>query len=288
MYIGKIKIGYQEQPFMVAEIGINHNGDINLAKQLIDGAAEAGCAAVKFQKRTVEKVYSSEELERPRENLFGSTNGDLKRGLEFGRAEYDEIDRYCKAKGIMWYASPWDEASVDFLEQYDLPCYKIASPSATDKDLIEYIKSKGKPIIVSTGMMDDSLVERVVDILGEENLVIMHCTSTYPAKTSELHLLNVPRMIRKYPGAYIGYSGHEVGAYPSLIAAAYGACVIERHITLDRAMWGSDHAASLELGGLSRLMAELKELRNYMGQADKVILESERPIIEKLRRKHTI
>lgn len=288
MYIGNRKIGYGERPFVTAEVGINHNGDVGLAKQLIDGAFAAGCDAVKFQKRTIEIVYTPEELEKPRESPFGTTNGDLKRGLELGKKEYDEIDRYCKDKNFIWFASPWDQKSVDFLEQYNPPCYKIASPCATDKKLIIYIKSKSRPIIVSTGMMDDPMIEQVVKILGEEDLIILHCVSTYPAKPSELNLQNIPRLIKKYPKAYIGYSGHEVGVYSTLVAAALGACVIERHITLDRAMWGSDQAASLELVGLNRLTSQLKALPLYLGEKTKRILESEKSIEAKLRRRFTL
>lgn len=286
--IGDKTVGYNSKPFIVAEIGINHNGDVNIAKQLIDGAIVHGCDAVKFQKRTVDVVYTAEELARPRENPFGPTNGHLKRGLEFGKEEYDEIDRYCKTKGIMWFASPWDEASVDFLEQYNLPCYKIASACNLDKDLMAHVKSKGRPIMVSVGMTDDKRIEKIVKFLGEENLVILHCTSTYPGKDHELHLTNIPRLIKKYPKAYIGYSGHEVGVYSSLVAAALGACVVERHITLDRAMWGTDQAASLELYGLGRLTAQLRDLPIYFGEPVKVVLESEKPIEAKLRRKNTL
>ena len=287
--IGNKKIGYNESIFVVAEIGINHNGDVEIAKKLIDGAIAAGCDAVKFQKRTIELVYSTEELARPRESPFGATNGDLKRGLEFGRTEYDEIDRYCKKKKIIWFASPWDEASVDFLECYDPPCYKIASACNLDKDLMAYIKSKDRPIVVSTGMTDDFRLDRIVKFLGEEDLVILHCIATNPAKDSDLNLANIPCLIKKYPKAFIGYSGHEVGVYPSLVAAALGACFIERHITLDRAMWGSDHAASLELGGLQRLVArELRHLKEYLGNNYKEILLAEKNIELKLRRKITL
>lgn len=288
MKIGNIEIGYNKNPFMIAEIGINHNGDIEIAKKLIDAAADAGCHAVKFQKRTVDVVYSKEDLERPRENPFGPTNGHLKKALEFGKEHYDQIHEHSKNREILWSASPWDEQSVDFLEQYNPPFYKIASASATDKDLLLYIKSKRRPIVVSTGMMDEDIMDRVVKTLGEDDLVIMHCVSTYPAKDNELHLQNIPRLIEKYPEALIGYSGHEVGVYSTLVAAALGACVIERHITLDRAMWGSDQAASLEVVGLNKLMKELRELRRYLGEDRKFILESERPIMAKLRRKDTI
>ena len=282
------KIGYGIVPFVIAEIGINHNGSLEIAKKLIDAAHSVGADAVKFQKRTVDVVYSPEELARERDNPFGKTNGDLKRGLEFGKKEYDEIDRYSKEKGILWSASPWDEGSVDFLEQYDPPFYKIASASATDKDLITYIKSKGRPVIVSTGMMDDAMIDSVVKILGEDGLVIMHCTATYPAKNTELHIRNIPRLIKKYPKAHIGYSGHEVGVWSTLVAASLGACVLERHITLDRAMWGSDQAASLEVPGFEHLIKQIRILPEVFGEDKKVILESEAPIAKKLRRKNTI
>ena len=274
--------------FVIGEIGINHNGSLEIAKKLIDAAHSVGADAVKFQKRTVDVVYSPEELARERDNPFGKTNGDLKRGLEFGKKEYDEIDRYSKEKGILWSASPWDEGSVDFLEQYDPPFYKIASASATDKDLITYIKSKGRPVIVSTGMMDDAMIDSVVKILGEDGLVIMHCTATYPAKNTELHIRNIPRLIKKYPKAHIGYSGHEVGVWSTLVAASLGACVLERHITLDRAMWGSDQAASLEVPGFEHLIKQIRILPEVFGEDKKVILESEAPIAKKLRRKNTI
>lgn len=284
LQIGSKKISYDQTPFFIAEIGINHNGSIDLAKQLIDKAVECGCDAVKFQKRTVDVVYSPEDLARPRENPFGPTNGHLKRGLEFGKKEYDEIDKYCKAKGILWFASPWDEQSVDFLEQYNPPCYKIASACNRDKNLLKYIKSKNKPILVSTGMSTDKTIQGIIKVLGEENLIILHCTSTYPCAEEELNLANIPRLIAKYKKAFIGYSGHEVGVYPSLVAAALGACVVERHFTLARQTWGSDHAASLEPEGLRRLVKELKYLKTYMGINKKKLLESEKPIEKKLRR----
>src|SRR3989344_4603485 len=264
--IGNKLVGLGQPCFIICEIGINHNGSLELAKKLIDMAVAAGCDAVKFQKRTIDVVYTPEELAKPRENPFGPTNGDLKRGLEFGKKEYDEIDRYCKDKGILWFASAWDEASVDFLEQYNPPVYKIASACNTDRGLLEYIKSKGRPVILSTGMSSDEMIDKMVKILGEKDLIILHCTSTYPAANAELHLKNIPRLIKKYPLAFVGYSGHEVGAYPPLVAAALGACVIERHITLDRAGWGSDQAASLEISGLHRLTTELAALSSYMGE----------------------
>lgn len=287
--IGNKLIGYNQSIFVVAEIGINHNGSVDVATQLIDMAKLAGCDAVKFQKRTVDVVYTPEDLTRPRESQFGNTNGDLKRGLEFGRDEYDEIDRYCREKGILWFASPWDEESVDFLEHYNPPCYKIASACNLDKGLMVHIKSMGRPIIVSTGMCDEDRIARIVAFLGENGLIVLHCTATYPAKDYELHLANIPRLIQKYPLALIGYSGHEAGVFSSLVAGALGACAIERHITLDRSMPGTDQPASLEFVGLQKLVKELRSLkRDYLGSAVKEILESEKPIEAKLRRIRTL
>ncbi len=288
MLIGKRIVEYGIPPLLIAEIGINHNGSLQTAFDLIDGAKAAGCDMVKFQKRTVDVVYTPEELAKPRDNPFGSTNGDLKRGLEFGKKQFDAIDDYCRAKKIMWFASPWDEASVDFLEQYDPPCYKIASACNRDAGLVAHIMSKGRPIIVSIGMSDDDDVSRIVEFLGERDLVVLHCTATYPAKDSELNLANIPRLIGQYSKAYIGYSGHEVGLYSSLVAATLGACVIERHITLDRSMWGSDQAASLEVVGFMKLAKQLRVLPVQMGNPTKELLESERPVEAKLRRVDTL
>ena len=180
--IGNKIVGNGHPCYVVAEIGINHNGSVDIAKQLIDVALEAGCDAVKFQKRTIEVVYTAEELARPRESPFGQTNGDLKRGLEFGFEQYRQIDRYCQEKGITWFSSCWDEGSVDFMRQFNPPCYKIASACLTDDNLLRYHKKEGKPIIISTGMSDMPIIEHAVEILGTDNLIIMHCTSTYPSK----------------------------------------------------------------------------------------------------------
>lgn len=281
--IGNKWIGDGHPTFIVAEIGINHNGDLDIAKKLIDMAVFSGCDAVKFQKRTIELVYTPEELSRPRENPFGPTNGHLKRGLEFGKKEYKEIDRYCRQKNIMWFASPWDLKSVDFLEEFDVPCYKIASASLTDNALLQHIKSKGKPIILSTGMSDIQQIKHAVKILGEKDLILLHCTSTYPAQPHELNLNVIPWMKKTF-NCPIGYSGHEVGIAPPLIAAVLGACLIERHITLDRTMWGSDHAASLEPNGLNKVVRDIKLLSHFLGDGKKRVLESEKPILEKLRK----
>ena len=281
--IGKRWVGEGEQPFIVAEIGINHNGDINIAKKLIDMAVFAGCDAVKFQKRTIELVYTPEELSKERESPFGATNGDLKRGLEFGKKEYKEIGRYCKQRGIMWFASPWDVKSVDFLEKFNVLCYKIASACLTDDELLKYVKSKGRPIILSTGMSTIEQIKHAVEILGEDNLVLLHCTSTYPSVDGELNLKVIPWMKENF-NCPIGYSGHEVGVYSSLVAVVLGACAVERHITLDRAMWGSDQAASLEPNGLNRLVRDIRLVPVWLGDGKKRVFESEIPILQKLRR----
>lgn len=276
-------IGNDQPCYIIAEIGINHNGLVEIAKKLIDVAVDAGCDAVKFQKRTVEIVYTPEELAKPRENPFGSTNGDLKRGLEFGVEQYREIDKYCKMKGIVWFVSCWDEKSLEFMREFDPPCYKIASASITDDNLLKQHKKEKKPIIVSTGMSDMEIIEHAVDMLGTDNLIIMHCTSTYPSKSEELNLKGINTLMAKY-AVPIGYSGHEVGLYTSFAAVVLGACVVERHITLDRAMWGSDQAASVEPQGLRHLVADIRNWEIAKGTGQIKIYDSEIPIMKKLRR----
>ncbi len=281
--IGNKIVGDGYPCFIIAEIGINHNGSINMAKSLIDMAVECGCDAVKFQKRTVDIVYTKEELAKERRSVFGNTNGDLKRGLEFGESEYTEIDNYCKEKGIMWFASCWDENSVDFIENFNPPCYKIASASLTDDSLLSYTKSKGKPILLSTGMSTMEEIKNAVNILGEDNLIIYHCTSTYPSNNDEQNL-NVIKTLRKDFNCPIGFSGHERGLAPSLIAVVLGACSIERHITLDRTNWGSDQSASLEKNGLYHLVRDIRNIPVFMGDGIKQVYEREKAIIKKLRR----
>lgn len=276
-------IGPGQPTFIIAEIGINHNGDLSIAKKLIDMAVFAGCDAVKFQKRTIELVYTPEELLKPRESPFGETNGDLKRGLEFNEEQYREIDRYCQERNIMWFASPWDMDSVDFLDKFDVPCYKIASASLTDDELLRKIRSKGKPVILSTGMSTIEQIRHAVEVLGQENLIILHCTSTYPSKPEELNLNVIPWMKKTF-NCPIGYSGHETGVVESIMAVVLGANVVERHITLDRAMWGSDQAASLELNGLNRMIRDIRLVPICLSDGQKRVLESEKPIIEKLRK----
>ncbi len=281
--IGNKIVGDGYPCFIIAEIGINHNGSLSMAKSLIDMAVECGCDAVKFQKRTVDIVYTKEELAKERRSVFGNTNGDLKRGLEFGESEYTEIDNYCKEKGIMWFASCWDENSVDFIENFNPPCYKIASASLTDDSLLSYTKSKGKPILLSTGMSTMEEIKNAVNILGEDNLIIYHCTSTYPSNNDEQNL-NVIKTLRKDFNCPIGFSGHERGLAPSLIAVVLGACSIERHITLDRTNWGSDQAASLEKNGLYHLVRDIRNIPVFMGDGIKQVYEREKAIIKKLRR----
>lgn len=282
--IGNREIGDRNPCYIIAEIGINHNGDIDIAKRLIDLAKISGCSAVKFQKRTLDVVYKPEELAAPRESPFGDTNGDLKYGLEFEREEYQEIDRYCKEKNIPWFASCWDEGSVGFIDQFDVPCYKIASASLTDDDLLRHTRAKGKPIIMSTGMSTQEQIDHAVDILGKDDLLILHATSTYPAFYEEINLTVIPRLRERY-GVPIGYSGHETGLPSSVAAVALGASIVERHITLDRAMWGSDQAASLGPSGIIKMVSEIRLVEKAMGDGVKCVIEREKPIIKKLRRK---
>lgn len=284
--IGGRPVGDGHPCFIVAEIGINHNGDLVVAKQLIDMAVSAGCDAVKFQKRTVELCYTPAELAQSRESPWGTTNGDQKRGLEFGRAEFDEIHSYCSEKGILWFASPWDEPSVDFLEVYEPPCYKIASPRVKGEDaFLKYLRGTGRPLIMSTGACEESDVRHAVDILGTENLILMHCVLTYPISSEHLNLKTIQTLRNWFPTVPVGYSGHEVGEPTSVMAAVLGACSVERHITLSRAMYGSDQAASLEPSGLDRLVRDIRTWERASGDGVKRVLPSEEANFQKLRRK---
>jgi N-acetylneuraminate synthase len=281
--IGKRIVGDHEPCYVVAEIGINHNGDIDLAKRLISVAVGAGCNAVKFQKRTIDVVYSSAELAKPRESPFGTTNGDLKRGLEFEYEEYQEIDRYCREVKMPWFVSCWDEASVDVIARFDVPCFKIASASLTDDHLLRHTRAKGKPIILSTGMSTLEQIDHAVEILGRDDLIILHSCSTYPAYYEELNLRTMQTLRERF-GVPVGYSGHETGIPSSVAAAVMGACMLERHITTDRSLWGSDHAASLEPNGINKLVGYIRLAEKSMGDGVKRVLEREQPIIHKLRR----
>jgi N-acetylneuraminate synthase len=281
--VGEHLIGPGQPCYFVAEIGINHNGDVAVAKRLIAAAASAGCEAVKFQKRTVDVVYSAEELERPRESPFGTTNGDLKRGLELPKEAYEEIAAFCASVGIQWFASCWDEASVDFIDAFDPPCYKIASASLTDDALLAHTRSKGKPVILSTGMSSVEQIDHALEVLGTDDLVLLHTTSTYPSSPLELNLRAIQTLQDRYD-APVGYSGHEVGLSTSLAAVVLGARALERHITLDRAMWGSDQAASVEPQGIARLVKDARTIESALGDGVKRVYDSEIPVMQKLRR----
>lgn len=281
--IGSRLIGPGQPCYVIGDIGINHNGSLDFARRLVEIAAAAGMDAVKFQKRTIDVVYTAEELAKPRENPFGPTNGDLKRGLEFGREQYSKIDADCRRLGIDWFASCWDETSVDFMEPFNPPAYKLASASLTDDHLLRHHRQYGRPIILSTGMSSLAEIDHAVEVLGTKDLIILHCTSTYPCPASELNLRAIPRLQERY-GVPVGYSGHEVGIVTTAAAAAVGACVVERHITLDRAMWGSDHAASIEPEGIRRLVKYVRAVEEGLGDGEKRVFESEVPVRKKLRR----
>ena len=282
--IKDITVGDNYPCFIIAEIGINHNGDIETAKKLINVAHFCGCNAVKFQKRTVDKVYTKEELSIPRDSIFGKTNGDLKRGLEFDYDEYKIINEYCKELKMPWFASCWDVDSVDFIEQFDVCAHKISSACLTDIELLKKIKSTNKPVLLSTGMSTIDEIDKAVDILGTDNLIIYHCTSTYPTSNNEINLNAIPMLKERY-NCPIGFSGHERGIFPSSAAVILGACSVERHITLDRTMWGSDQAASLEPEGLRKLVRDIRNVKDILGDGIKVVYESELPIRKKHRRK---
>jgi N-acetylneuraminate synthase len=281
-------VGDGQPVYIVAEIGINHNGDLNTAKRLIDAAKVAGCDAVKFQKRTPDKCVPPEQRDILRETPWGLiTYLEYRCRVEFGHEEYQEIDRYCRERGITWFASVWDEESVDFLEAFELPYYKIPSAALTNHALLRHARATGRPIILSTGMSTMEQIRAAVNVLGIENLLITHCTSTYPCKPEELNLRMIQALQREFD-CPIGYSGHEVGLQTSYAAVVLGACYVERHITLDRAKWGSDQAASVEPHGFARLVRDIRVTEQALGDGVKKVYKSERPIMQRLRwEKHT-
>lgn len=282
--IGNKTIGDGHPTYVVAEIGINHNGDLENAKKMIDAAKHAGVDAVKFQKRTPELCVPDNQKNQMRETPWGYiTYLEYRNKVEFGESEYREIDRYCKEVGIDWFASVWDEPSVDFLEAFSPLCYKIPSASLTDSNLLKKIRSTGRPAILSTGMSTMEQIRKSVDVIGLQNLVITHATSTYPCEPEELNLRMIETLRKEFP-VPIGYSGHEVGLIPSVLAAGLGACLIERHITLDRAMWGGDQAASVEPSGFERLVKYIRVAEQSLGDGVKKVYESELPSLNKLRR----
>lgn len=274
----------REQVFMTAEIGINHNGSLDIAKMLIDWAARCGCDAVKFQKRTVDKVYSKEELDKYRESPWGTTNREQKYGLEFGKEEYDAIDKYCKKKNINWFASAWDVESQEFLRQYDLKYNKIASALLVNDDILNMVADEGKYTFIGTGMSTWEEIDHAVNVFRNKKcpFELMHCNSTYPMNNADANLSIIPIMKERY-GCKVGYSGHETGRTVSYAAACIGATSIERHITLDRAMYGSDQAASLSVQDLERLVNDIRNIPNIMGDGVKRITDGELIIRKKLR-----
>ena len=269
--------------FITAEIGINHNGDMDKAKKLIKVASNAGCDAVKFQKRTIEDVYSPDELDVPRESPFGNTNREQKNGLEFGKEEYDEINKFCKELDIEWFASAWDLKSQDFLNQFDCKYNKVASAMLTIDDLVEKIASEAKYTFISTGMCTLDELDRVVDIFKDSDcpFELMHCNSSYPMENKDANLSVIKTLQDRYK-CKVGYSGHERGLQISLAAAAMGATSIERHITLDVSMYGSDQSASIEPSGLDRLVRDIRIIEDALGSKEKIITETESNIREKL------
>lgn len=275
--------------FIIAEIGINHNGDVDLAKKLIDGAHFAGANAVKFQKRTIVKVYSKEELNMPRESPWGTTNREQKLGLEFGEKEYTEIDEYCKEKDIEWLASAWDMDSQIFLEKYNLNYNKVASAMLTHKELLEKIAEQKKYTFISTGMSTLDQIEKAINIFKKYNcpFELMHTVSTYPMEDKDANLKMIPELMKRF-NCKVGYSGHEVGLITSCAAVALGATSIERHITLNRAMYGSDQAASVEIMGFYRLVRYIRTVESALGDGIKIISENEEQIKMKLRKIDTL
>ena len=282
--MGDRYVGDGYPTYLVAEIGINHNGDLEIAKRMIKAAKDAGVDAVKFQKRTPELCVPPEQRGQMRETPWGYiTYLEYRYKTEFGEQEYAEIDRYCREIGIPWFASVWDEPSVDFMEAYNPMSYKIPSASLTDHPLLRKLVSTGRPMILSTGMSTMDEIRAAVNVLGTERLLITHATSTYPCDPEELNLRMITTLRETFP-CPVGYSGHEVGLVPSVVAVSLGACMVERHITLDRAMWGSDQAASVEPGGFERLVRYIRVTEASLGDGVKKVYESELSSLKKLRR----
>ena len=270
--------------FIIAEIGINHNGDLSIAKELIDVATDSGCDAVKFQKRDIDLVYSKEMLDSPRESPWGSTQRDQKMGLEFGEHEFREIDSYCKSKPIEWFASAWDINSQTFLKQFECNFNKVASAMIVNNELLKVIAEEKKHTFISTGMTTYEDIQNAIDIFNQANcpFELMHTVSTYPMKDEDANLKMIDTLREKF-GCNVGYSGHEVGLAVSYAAAALGISSLERHITLDRAMYGSDQSASVEPNGLRQLVGAVRKIESAMGDGEKRILDAEVPIAQKLR-----
>lgn len=283
--LGNKLVGDGHPAYIIAEIGINHNGDLEIAKQMVRAAAHAGADAVKFQKRTPEVCTPPEQQKQMRETPWGYISYlDYRFKVEFDKQAYTEIDKLARELGVDWLVSVWDEQSVDFMEQFDTPAYKIPSASLTDHSLLKHVRKTGKPIIVSTGMSTMDEIHRGIEAVGLDNLIIMHTTSAYPCDPDELNLRMIETLRQEFPNNPIGYSGHEVGLVPSAVAVALGATSVERHFTLDRAMWGSDQAASVEPGGFEKLVKYIRVTEQAMGDGVKKVYESEMLSLKKLRR----
>ena len=284
----RVKIGGREVGegcpcYVIAEIGINHNGDLGIAKKLVEVAHGAGCNAVKFQKRTPELCVPKEQRNVMRETPWGTmTYMEYRERVEFGEAEYLEIDCFCKGLGVHWFVSPWDSASVDFMERFDPLCYKVPSAALTNHALLDHVFSKGRPVIVSTGMSTQEEMDAAIARMDLSRTLLAHTTSTYPCPPAELNLRMIPQMRRRYP-CPIGYSGHEVGLQTTVAAVALGATFVERHVTLDRAMWGSDHAASVEPQGLTRLVRDIRVIEEALGDGIKRVFPGEIGPMKRLR-----
>jgi N-acetylneuraminate synthase len=282
--IGDRMVGDGHPVYIIAEIGINHNVDLEIAKRMIDAAVHAGADAVKFQKRTPEISTPPDQQKIMRDTPWGYiTYLEYRYKVEFGEAEYCEIDRYCKEKGIAWFASVWDAPSADFMRQFDPLAYKIPSAALTDHTLLRHVRKIGPPLVISTGMSTMDEIRSAVEVIGTQDLVIMHCTSTYPCEPAELNLRMIQTLRKEFP-CPIGYSGHEVGIVPPPVVVALGACMVERHLTLDRTMWGSDQPASVEPGGFERMVMYVRVAEAALGDGIKRIYESEQPSLKKLRR----
>ncbi|HOI28710.1 MAG TPA: N-acetylneuraminate synthase family protein [Melioribacteraceae bacterium] len=286
--IGSSLVGEGHPVYVIAEIGINHNGSLSLAKKLIDGAVFAGCNAVKFQKRTPELCVPQDQWNVERETPWGRmTYLEYKHKIEFGFSEYEQIDHYCKEKGIDWFVSAWDEESIDFIDQFNPVAYKIASATLTDYDLLNKIRNTGKPVILSTGMSTMEEIQEAVDLLDRNKLLIAQSTSCYPCSESQLNLKMICTFKNLYPGIPIGYSGHETGLAPTLGAVALGASFIERHITLDRAMWGTDQAASVEVHGMYKLVKNIRDIELSLGDGRKKVYDDEIKNMTKMRKNNS-
>jgi N-acetylneuraminate synthase len=285
MKLGNRTLTKDSNAYIIAEIGINHNGNIDIAKKLIDVAKKAGCDAVKFQKRNPDVCVPEKQKSIMRETPWGYISYlDYKYKVEFEKEEYDIINEYCKKNEIHWFASPWDVDSVNFLSQYDIPALKVPSASLNDKELLLAMAKTNIPIIISTGMSTQNEVDEAVSILKDSQLAVLHCVSTYPTPTNELNLNVIKTFQSKYPNLIIGYSGHETGLSTTYAAVAMGAKIIERHITLDRSMWGTDHSASIEPHGLKTLVSNIRDIESALGDGIKAVTPGEVPIREKLRR----